>query len=115
MKSFEVFPGEIIVSCAGTIGETFVLPKNAPKGIINQALMKVKLYLQDIVDFYLLYFDYVLKKEATNSSKGSAIKNIPPFDVLKKMILPLPPLNEQKRIVARIEQLFAEIDKINRQ
>ena len=112
MKSFEVFPGEIIVSCAGTIGETFVLPKNAPKGIINQALMKVKLYLQDIVDFYLLYFDYVLKKEATNSSKGSAIKNIPPFDVLKKMILPLPPLNEQKRIVARIEQLFAEIDKI---
>ena len=112
MKSFEVFPGEIIVSCAGTIGETFVLPKNAPKGIINQALMKVKLYLQDIVDFYLLYFDYVLKKEATNSSKGSAIKNIPPFDVLKKMILPLPPLNEQKRIVARIQELFSEIDKM---
>lgn len=53
-----------------------------------------------------------MKKEATNSSKGSAIKNIPPFDVLKKMILPLPPLNEQKRIVARIEELFTEIDKM---
>ncbi len=26
MKGFEVFPGDIIVSCAGTIGETYVMP-----------------------------------------------------------------------------------------
>ena len=37
LKGFEVFPGDIIVSCAGTIGETFVMPNSMRKGIINQA------------------------------------------------------------------------------
>ena len=109
MKSFEVFPKDIIVSCAGTIGETYVLPSNAPKGIINQALMKIKLFNQNIVDFYLLYFDYILKGQAQKNSKGSAIKNIPPFDILKKMLMPLPPLAEQERIVNKINEIFANL------
>ena len=109
MKSFEVFPEDIIVSCAGTIGETYVLPNDCPKGIINQALMKIKLYNQEIVDFYLIYFDYILKAQAKQSSKGSAIKNIPPFDILKKMLMPIPPLTEQKRIVDKLNKIFAKL------
>ena len=45
MASFIVKPFDIIVSCAGTIGETYVLPQNAPMGIINQALMRISLFL----------------------------------------------------------------------
>jgi len=44
MSAFQVLPSDIIVSCAGTIGETYILPKEAPIGIINQALMKVALF-----------------------------------------------------------------------
>ena len=109
MKSFEVFPKDIIVSCAGTIGETYVLPENAPKGIINQALMKIKLFNQGILDFYLIYFDYILKNQAKRNSKGSAIKNIPPFEILKRMLMPIPPLAEQKRIVEKIDEIFSKL------
>ena len=36
MKSFTVESGDLIVSCAGTIGETYVMPDNIELGIINQ-------------------------------------------------------------------------------
>ena len=105
MKNFTVEPGDILVSCAGTIGETYVLPKNIELGIINQALMRMTIYAPINLDYFLLYFDYVLKQTAKESSKGSAIKNIPPFEIFKKLILPLPPIEEQKRIVEKVHEL----------
>ena len=44
MTGFEVLPGDIIVSCAGTIGETYVMPEQIEQGIINQALMRMKIF-----------------------------------------------------------------------
>ena len=113
MKGFEVFPGDIIVSCAGTIGETYVMPIECEQGIINQALMRMKIVEAMDLEYFLLYFDYVLKASAQKNSKGSAIKNIPPFEILKNMVMPLPPLAEQKRIVARVEELLAVCDELN--
>lgn len=111
MQSFTVSAGDIIVSCAGTIGETYVMPDNIELGIINQALMRMTIFAPINIDYFLMYFDYVLKNSAKESSKGSAIKNIPPFEIFKQLFLPLPPLAEQHRIVARIEELLPYIEK----
>ena len=112
MKSFTVFPGEIIVSCAGTIGETYILPSNIEKGIINQALMKISLTESMNVNYFLNYFDFILKREAIENSQGTAIKNIPPFDVLKEMYIAIPPINEQNRVVEKIENIFTYLDNL---
>ena len=112
LSGFSVEPGDIIVSCAGTIGETFIMPDNIEKGVINQALMRMKLFKSIYVEYFLLYFDYVLKKNAKENSKGSAIKNIPPFAILKNYLVPLPPLAEQKRIVEKTEQLLSLCEKL---
>ena len=105
MRSFTVEPGDILVSCAGTIGETYILPEQIELGIINQALMRMTIFAPIDLDYFLLYFDYVLKQAAKETSKGSAIKNIPPFEIFKNLILPLPPLEEQKRIVEKVREL----------
>jgi hypothetical protein len=59
--------------------------------------------------FFQYYFDANLKKAAQEESNGSAIKNIPPFDVMKNWYFPLAPLSEQERIVEKIEELLALI------
>lgn len=114
MMGFEVFPGDVIVSCAGTIGESYILPAKIEQGIINQALMRMRIFEPMYLPYFLMYFDFVLKKDARNSSKGSAIKNIPPFEILKNYLIPIPPLSEQHRIVARVEELMSKIDELEK-
>lgn len=111
MSGFRVESGDIIVSCAGTIGETYVMPENIEFGIINQALMRMNIVESVNLDYFLYYFDHILKSSAKKSSNGSAIKNIPPFDVFKKMLFPVPPIEEQKRIAEKLNRILSEIDK----
>ena len=113
MQSFIVEPSDIIVSCAGTIGETYQLPSTAPIGIINQALMRVKLYNLEIAKYWEMYFRYILLNEAEMKGAGSAIKNIPPFEYLKAIIVTIPPMAEQKRIIDRYFQLSALSDNFD--
>ena len=113
LSGFKVEPNDIIVSCAGTIGETYIMPNDIREGIINQALMLIRLHLKDIQDFYLLYFDFILKAEAAKESKGTAIKNIPPFDVLKSFLIPIPPLAEQGRILEEVNKMMSFVDSID--
>ncbi len=112
LNGFAVRPYDIIVSCAGTIGETYVLPDDIQEGIINQALMLIRLYNREIEPFYLLYFDFILKEEAYKESKGTAIKNIPPFDVLKNFFIPIPPRNEQIRILNEVDRWMSFVNAI---
>ncbi len=109
MRGFEVLPGDILVSCAGTIGETYILPDKIEQGIINQALMRVSLVPSVNKRFFQYYFDAKLKKTAQEESNGSTIKNIPPLDVMKNWYFPLPPLGEQMRIVKKIDELLSLI------
>ena len=112
MSGFTVEGGDVIVSCAGTIGETYVMPDDIELGIINQALMRMKVYEPMNVDYFLMYFDYVIKATAREQSKGSAIKNIPPFAVFKRILFPMPPLSEQNRILSRLTEILLEVDKL---
>ena len=120
MQSFIAKPNDIIVSCAGTIGETYLLPLDAPVGIINQALMRVTLFDLSMAEYWQMYFAYMLLNEAQMKGAGSAIKNIPPFEYLKAVLVPVPPLSEQNRLVERYNLLLSlivkyesEADKLN--
>ncbi len=111
LKSCEVLPGDIIVSCAGTIGETYVMPNDMRPGILNQALMRIALYDSRICDYYLVYFDHAIKNQSARAGKGTALNNIPPLSEFKQYLCPLPPLAEQSRIVAKIDKLMPLVEE----
>lgn len=111
--SFKVEPGDIIVSCAGTIGKTYIIPDDAEAGIINQALLKIRLN-NDLVDnqYFLYLFEALLLKDILLTAKGSAMKNMVSIDYLKKVLLiPLPPLKEQKKIVEKLNIILEKHKK----
>ena len=69
--------------------------------------------MRAVADLRLLYFDFILKAEAAKESKGTAIKNIPPFDVLKSSLIPIPPLAEQGRILEEVNKMMSFVDSID--
>jgi type I restriction enzyme S subunit len=61
---------------------------------------------------FLLYYliQRSTRQEAERNMKGSAGQRRVPTDYLRLLPVPVPPRDVQRRIVARIEELFAEID-----
>jgi len=101
--------GDVLIAMYGaTIG------KVAIAGIeltTNQACCACTPYL--IYNKYLLYYLLASKKSFTEMGEGGAQPNIS-REKLIAFPFALPPLAEQKRIVAKIEQLLGEIDKLKK-
>lgn len=104
MQRFEVKPGELIMSCSGTMGKISIIPQNAPKGIINQALLKLTAKT-GVSNKYLKYcFENSISAQMNAQAQGGAIRNVASVSVLKDILIPLPPLEEQARIVEILDR-----------
>lgn len=105
LKRFELIPGDIIMSCSGTIGEFFKLPLTAEAGVMNQALLKFS--LSDKVDS--IYFLFLMKDmKRLFTIYGTGLQNISSVTTVKHVSIPVPPLELQKKFAERIEQIEAE-------
>ena len=110
LKRFRCMPGDIIMSCSGTIGKLFILPSNAEKGIINQALCKFTLGKYLLPEVFLLYMNVLINNIET---KGSGIKNISAVKFIKRLEIPVPSIELQKKLLIELNQInklkFAQI------
>jgi type I restriction enzyme S subunit len=100
MKTFEVKPGDLIMSCSGTMGKVAIVPENVHPGIINQALLKLT-PRQNIDKEFIKYYmaSKLFQDSLYKMTYGSAIKNIASVKVLKSIEIPLPSLSEQNKTV----------------
>ncbi len=104
MKRFQVQTNDLIMSCSGTMGKTAIVPQNAPRGVINQALLKLTVKHNLIVKFLKLWMDSGdFQKLVAFNVRGVAIQNVASIKILQALQIPLPPLEVQKQIVAEIE------------
>lgn len=113
LESFKAGAGDLLISCSGTLGKILELPKNVEVGIINQALLKIRLDNKQILNSYFvhLFNSPYMQNIILENTIGSAIQNIASVKVLKQIKIPLPPLKTQKAIVEKLENSFAHIDE----
>ena len=111
LKRFEVKENDLIISCSGTIGKISIIQKSDARGIINQALLILRLDLSKVLVKYIKYY----LGHFTNlivCSTGGAITNIEKREVIEKIKIPIPPLSEQARIVAILDKFDALTNSI---
>lgn len=102
LRRFKCKPGDIIMSCSGTIGKLFILPNDAEEGIINQALCKFTLGKELLPEVFLLYMDILIGNIET---KGSGIKNISAVKFIKNLEIPVPPIGIQSKLLFELNQI----------
>lgn len=102
LRRFKCKPGDIIMSCSGTIGKLLILPNDAEEGIINQALCKFTLGKELLPEVFLLYMDILIGNIET---KGSGIKNISAVKFIKNLEIPVPPIGIQSKLLFELNQI----------
>jgi type I restriction enzyme M protein len=104
LKSCEVKPNDVLISLVGTIGRSLVVPKNSPKGIINPRLLRIRVgdKLNPVFLSYVLKQDYV--KTFLKNESGGGTMDVLNGEILKRLLIPLPNLEEQIAIISQIEE-----------
>ena len=102
LKRFECKPGDILMSCSGTMGELYQLPMNCEPGIINQALCKFTLNEKIHPEYFFRFMSQVVDDLG---AKGSGIKNVSSVKYIKDIKIPLPPLSLQQEFAAFVHQV----------
>ena len=103
--------GSTAICCIGSIGKCGYIEK---EGTTNQQI-NTAVPSKSLSPLYLYYFcnsSYFIDELSADSSAITI--SIVNKSKLSKMLISLPPYNEQLRIVAKIEELFAVLDEIQK-
>lgn len=100
LKAFEVKPGDIIISCSGIyLGKLAIVPADAKKGIINQALLKISLDNEIMSNqfFVHLFTKESFREKFFGDTRGSGIPNFPPMEEFREFKFIYPPKELQEK------------------
>lgn len=102
--------GDLMITGVGTIGVPYVV-KKTEEFYFKDASVLIFKNRHRIVPEYLYYFftSEGCRRQIHAGSKGTTVDT---FTIIRanELPIPLPPLAEQKRIVAKIEELFSELE-----
>lgn len=96
---------DILLSVRAPVGPTNLAPCKVCIGRGLTAIRPSEVLLTRYVLLFFRYFEAQLASKGT----GTTFKAITQ-DVVKNLEIPIPPISEQERIVARIEELFSQLD-----
>ncbi|MXY98852.1 MAG: restriction endonuclease subunit S [Gemmatimonadetes bacterium] len=116
LSAFTVLPGDFIVSCAGTVGRIFELPDNVMAGVINQALMRIRINNKILRKrfFATLFESAFFQRKVLSDAKGTAMVNLAGIKELNLVPVAICSLNEQKVVEELLDARLSEVDQSER-
>ncbi|MCX6273262.1 MAG: restriction endonuclease subunit S [Bacteroidetes bacterium] len=110
-ENYVIYNNEILVAMSGATTGKFGIYRDDKKVYQNQRVGKFEVLFREVLNnSYLLYILFSLKNRILKDAYGGAQPNISSIKI-EELLFPLPPLPEQHRIVAKIEELFSSLDK----
>ena len=105
--------GDILFGGTGSIGVTAIVSTSPVNWNIKEGVYALKPEQRTIFPLFLLYLlqTPTIKKFYLEQAVGATVLSVP-MKGMNTLPIPLPPLAEQKRIVARIEELFKIADSL---
>jgi type I restriction enzyme S subunit len=116
LYKFSVEDKDFLISCSGVnMGAIYQLKSPFEKGIINQALLRIRLNNDIIDDNYFYYlFKELISRRITSGSGDSTIPNFPALEVIKNIEFELPDKLTQVNVGKLLFALDSKIELNNR-
>ena len=102
--------GDVLLTIVGTIGRVAVVPKSVPLFTLQRSVAVLKVNKEIAIPRLLMFLLQSLLPTLIEGARGVAQKGIY-LRSLRSLSISLPPLREQKQIVAILDKAFAAIDQ----
>jgi type I restriction enzyme S subunit len=118
--SFVLNAGDLIIpmteQAAGLLGSPAFIPDDGKTYLHNQRLGKLEFYSGEVAPEFVFWFfnSEFFRSELARTCTGMKVRHTSPKKIIK-VPFALPPLAEQRRIVAKVEQLMALVDALEKQ
>ena len=113
IKKYTISKDDVYITVAGTIGRIGLVPDEFDKANLTENADKICIYMSDK---YFVY--YLLSSQEIQSQILDMVTQVgqPKLAILRiqNLILPFPPLAEQKRIVTKLNQLFLLCESLSK-
>lgn len=112
LRSCELSPGDVCITMMGSLGGSRIVPANIYPGVMDSHLLRIRPNLQLVAPDYLVVFlrgSPPMNRQLEESAHGSIMDGLN-ASIVRSLRIPLAPLPEQKRIVAKVGQILARVN-----
>jgi type I restriction enzyme S subunit len=110
------YPGDIVVVAVGSSGQAAIVPKDLPKAVLSQNCNKITIDGSiALPEFVILILQIEIAKNQLREKTTDTARPFLSLTNLKKTLVALPQVEEQKEIVRRVEEMFKLADAVDKQ
>lgn len=105
LASYDVRPGDILMTRKGTIGNCSLYPRSLPHGIMHSDLLRIRVdnpHINPVFLLHQLHYDHCIQSQIRKLSPGAVMPGIN-VGKLKKLKIRVPPIEFQERFAKVIQ------------